>query len=147
MALDIVPIVLLANLCLGIYHNLAIWYKLTDKTQYGMYISIIGAIITVGFNMYFIPKIGFMASAYATLIAYGAMMLISYNLGKQHYKVPYEVGKIVFYLLFGTALAFITYYALSKNIFIGTVFLILFLGTVFFLEKNELKQLLSKNDY
>ena len=67
LALDIVPIVLLANLCLGIYHNLSIWYKLTDRTRFGMYISIVGAAITIGVNLVFIPKIGFMASAYATL--------------------------------------------------------------------------------
>jgi O-antigen/teichoic acid export membrane protein len=69
-AITIVPIVLLANLCLGIYFNLAIWYKLTDKTIYGMYLSIVGAIITIVFNLVMIDKIGFIASAWATLAAY-----------------------------------------------------------------------------
>ena len=144
IALDIVPIVLLANLCLGIYHNLSIWYKLTDKTRYGMYISIIGALITISFNIIFIPKIGFMASAYTTLLAYGIMMIISYVIGKKHYAVPYQVNRIVFYLVASTVLSFLSYYYFEKNITIGTVFLLLFLTTVFILEKKELLSLLRR---
>lgn len=144
IALDIVPIVLLANLCLGIYHNLSIWYKLTDKTRYGMYISIIGAVTTIGFNLIFIPILGFMACAYATLMAYGLMMLISYNLGKKHYNVPYESGKIGFYLLFGSGLAFTAFYIYDKNILIGILFLFVFLTIVFLLEKQQIKQLLKR---
>jgi O-antigen/teichoic acid export membrane protein len=144
IALDIVPIVLLANLCLGIYHNLSIWYKLTDKTRYGMYISIIGATITITFNLIFIPVLGFMACAYATLFAYGLMMLISYSLGKKHYNVPYESGKIGFYLLFGSGLAFTDFYIYDKNILLGTLFLLVFLAIVFLLEKHQIKQLLKR---
>ncbi|NRA91386.1 MAG: polysaccharide biosynthesis C-terminal domain-containing protein [Psychroserpens sp.] len=145
LALDIVPIVLLANLCLGIYHNLSIWYKLTDRTRFGMYISIVGAAITIGVNLVFIPKIGFMASAYATLVAYGIMMLISYNLGKRVYPVPYDVGRISLYLLISTLLSFITYYQFDRNIYLGSVFLLLFLVLVFFLERKELRSLKAKN--
>ena len=76
-AIIIVPIVLLANLFLGIYHNLAIWYKLNDKTIYGMYFSLIGALITIILNFTLIPIIGYVASAWATLAAYGTMMIIS----------------------------------------------------------------------
>jgi O-antigen/teichoic acid export membrane protein len=144
IALDIVPIILLANLCLGIYHNLSIWYKLTDKTRYGMYISIFGAIITIGFNLVFIPKIGFMACAYATLLAYGIMMIISYILGRKHYPVPYQINRIGFYLVASAVLSFISYYFFERNIIIGTVFLLLFLTTIVFLEKNEIKKLLKK---
>jgi len=144
IALDIVPIVLLANLCLGIYHNLSVWYKLTDKTKYGMYISIIGAVITIAFNLIYIPIIGFMASAYATLLAYGIMMIISYIIGKRHYPVPYQIGRIGFYLAASTILSFLSYYYFERNILLGTVFLLVFLGIAFYLEKNELKQLLKK---
>jgi len=145
IALDIVPIILLANLCLGIYHNLSIWYKLTDKTQYGMYISIIGAIITVAFNLIFIPRIGFMASAYATLLAYGIMMLISFFLGRKHYAVPYAFGRIGLYLALATGFSFLTYYSFDRNILLGTVFLCVFILIVIVLEKNELKQLIKNN--
>ncbi len=145
LALDIVPIVLLANLCLGIYHNLSIWYKLTDRTRFGMYISLTGAAITIGFNIMFIPKIGFMACAYATLIAYSLMMLISYVLGRKYYPVPYDLSRIAIYLIVSTSLSFITYYHLDRNILLGTVFLLLFVVIVAFLERKELKLILKKN--
>jgi len=144
LALDIVPIVLLANLCLGIYHNLSIWYKLTDRTRFGMYISLIGAAITIGFNLIFIDKIGFMACAYATLIAYGLMMLISYGLGKRYYPVPYDLKRISLYLLISTAFSFITYYHFERNILLGTVFLLLFIALIILLERKELKLALKK---
>lgn len=144
IALNIVPILLLANLCLGIYHNLSIWYKLTDKTRYGMYISIVGATITIAFNIICIPIFGFMACAYATLLAYGIMMVLSYSIGKKHYKVPYDIGRIGFYIGFSTLLSFLSFYLFGKDILIGTVFLCLFLATVVLLEKNQLKQLLKR---
>lgn len=144
LALDIVPIVLLANLCLGIYHNLSIWYKLTDRTRFGMYISLIGAAITIGFNLVFIPEIGFMACAYATLIAYGLMMLMSYVLGRQYYPVPYDVSRITMYLVISTTFSFITYYHLDRNILFGSVFLLLFVSLVAFLERKELKLILKR---
>ncbi|MDO5978808.1 lipopolysaccharide biosynthesis protein [Flavivirga spongiicola] len=144
IALDIVPIVLLANLCLGIYHNLSVWYKLTDKTRYGMYISIIGAIMTIVFNVVCIPILGFMACAYATLLAYGMMMLLSYLIGKKHYKVPYAIGRIGFYLGFSSLLSFLSFYLFERNILIGTVFLCLFLATIVLLERSQIKQLLKR---
>lgn len=145
LALDIVPIVLLANLCLGIYHNLSIWYKLTDKTRYGMYISLIGAVITIGFNIVFIPKLGFMACAYATLLAYGLMMLTSVALGRKHYPVPYDFKRIAMYLVGGTLISFLSYYQFDRDILIGTVFLCVFVFAVVLLEKNDIKQILKRN--
>lgn len=144
LALDIVPLILLANLCLGIYHNLSIWYKLTDKTRYGMYLSVFGAFLTIMINIIFIPKVGFMACAYATLLAYGAMMLLSYFIGKKHYPVPYEINKIVVYLIIGASLSFITYYSLDRDIVLGTLFLFLFSGLIVFNERKELKQIFYK---
>lgn len=143
IAIDIVPIVLLANLCLGIYFNLAIWYKLTDKTRYGMYLSIVGAIITIAFNYIMIPKIGFMASAWATLAAYGAMMVLSYVLGQKHYNVPYNVKRIITYLVIAIIFSVITLYP-ETNYYINTGLVLLFLAIVFLSEKKELKQLLLR---
>jgi O-antigen/teichoic acid export membrane protein len=143
IAIDIVPIVLLANLCLGIYFNLAIWYKLTDKTRYGMYISIIGAIITIGFNYWMIPKIGFMASAWATLIAYASMMLISYQLGKKHYHVPYDILRISSYLILASLISAISYYYFNDNYYVSTILVLVFLGIIYLFEKNEIKQLVK----
>lgn len=138
IAIEIVPIVLLANLCLGIYFNLAIWYKLTDKTRYGMYLSIVGAIITIAFNYIMIPKIGFMASAWATLAAYGIMMLLSYFFGQKYYPVPYNLKNISFYLIL--AIVF-SVFALktNSNYYLNTGLVLVFLGIVSVLEKNQLK--------
>ena len=95
-AMSVVPLILLASFFLGIYHNLSVWYKVTDKTRYGAFISLIGAIITIGINLIFIPLIGYMASAIATVLAYGSMMVLSYYFGKSHYPVPYNFRKITF---------------------------------------------------
>jgi len=143
IAIDIVPIVLLANLCLGIYFNLAIWYKLTDKTRYGMYLSIVGAIVTIIFNITMIDKMGFIAAAWATLAAYGVMMILSYLIGQKHYPVPYDLKKIIGYLVLAIILSLIALNA-NSNYYLNTALVFLFLGIVFFLEKNEMKQLLKK---
>jgi len=142
-AIDIVPIVLLANLCLGIYFNLAIWYKLTDKTRYGMYLSLVGAAITIVFNVVMIEKIGFIAAAWATLLAYGIMMIASYVLGQKFYPVPYSLKSILGYLLVAIILSVIALNT-NANYYINTMLVLVFLGLVVFLEKNEIKQLLKR---
>lgn len=148
VALDIIPIVLLANLCLGIYFNLAIWYKLTDKTRYGMYISIIGAVITIACNVLLIPKYGFIAAAWATLLAYLSMVIISFVLGQKHYKVPYDVFRVLLYLIIGAGLSFLVYYNFNANYYISTAILLVFFAFILVLEKNEIKQLLKRqNEY
>lgn len=143
-AIEIVPIVLLANLYLGIYHNLAIWYKLTDRTKYGMYISIVGAVITILFNYFMIDIIGFMASALATLIAYGCMMIISYYLGKRYYQVPYNLKRISLYLICAIILAYGSFYQFRENYIVGTGLLLVFLILVYALEKKELQKIFIK---
>ena len=142
IAIDIVPIILLANLCLGIYFNLAIWYKLTDRTQYGMYLSIFGAVITIAFNYIMIPRIGFMASAWATLAAYGSMMAVSYLMGQKKYEVPYDLKRILSYLLIAIVLSILTLIT-NTNYYLNSLLVLLFLAIVFILERKELKQLLK----
>lgn len=143
IAIDIVPIVLLANLFLGIYFNLAIWYKLTDKTRFGMYFSIVGAIITIIFNHIMIPKIGFIAAAWATLLAYGTMMLISYLIGKRHYFVPYDIKRIMSYLLLAVIVSSVSYYGFNENYYVSTLLVLVFLAIIVLLEKNDLKHLIK----
>ena len=140
LAIEIVPIVLLANLCLGIYFNLAIWYKLTDKTRYGMYLSIVGAIITIVFNIVMIEQIGFIAAAWATLLAYGAMMVLSYYIGQKHYPVPYNLKAILGYLLLAVALSVIALNT-NANYYLNTALVLLFLTIALLVEKNELKRM------
>ena len=142
-AISIVPIVLLANLFLGIYFNLAIWYKLTDKTRYGMYLSIVGAVITIVLNLVLINKIGFIAAAWATLAAYGSMMMLSYFLGQKHYPVPYNLKQILFYLVIAISLSIITLNT-NANYYINTVLVLVFLAIVGYLEKQQIKQLLKR---
>ena len=97
--LKVVPILLAANICLGIYTSLSIWYKLSEKTIYGAFISLAGVIITLSINFIFIPQYGYLASAYATLACYGSMMIISYILGQYYYPVPYKIGKFLIYTI------------------------------------------------
>jgi len=143
-ALVIVPIILLANLCLGIYHNLSVWYKVTDRTKFGAYISVLGAIITLLLNFALIPIISYKGSAIATLAAYGTMMIVSYFLGRKYYKVPYNLKKIGFYLLLSILFSVISFYIFEGNLWIGTSLLIVFLGMIFFSEKNEIRRIISK---
>ena len=143
IALEIVPFVLLANLCLGIYHNLSIWYKLTDKTRYGMYISVVGALITIILNLVLIPKIGFMACAYTTLAAYAIMMILSYLLGRRHYKVPYPLKRIVSYLLIATTISFSYFYFPNKNYGLSIAVVLLFILIVLVFEQKELKRFIT----
>lgn len=96
--LGVVPILLLANLFLGIYMNLSIWYKVSDKTIYGAYITFIGAFLTIGLNILLIPNLGYMGSAYATVICYFVMAVICYFAGQKYYHVPYNLKTIFKYL-------------------------------------------------
>ncbi|MDH3321720.1 MAG: MATE family efflux transporter, partial [Flavobacteriaceae bacterium] len=142
-ALSIVPVILLANLFLGIYNNLSIWYKLTDKTRYGMYFSILGAIITIVFNVVFIPKIGFMASASATLLAYTIMAATSYYFGKKYYSIPYNVKNIFLYLIFSISLSYLSFIFFRGNLFISILLIFTFIGFVLWNEKTQIKQILK----
>ena len=96
--LGVVPILLLANVFLGIYYNQSIWYKLSGQTKFGAYISIGGALLTIGINVLFIPEYGYWACAWATLIVYAAQMLASYLLGQRFYPIKYNLRKFALYL-------------------------------------------------
>lgn len=95
VGLKVVPVLLLANIFLGIYYNQSVWYKLTEKTSYGAALAIFGALITLVLNLIFIPTYGYVAAAWATFSCYAAMMVASYFLGQHYYPVPYQVGKIM----------------------------------------------------
>jgi O-antigen/teichoic acid export membrane protein len=143
-AVSIVPIILLANLCLGIYHNLSVWYKVTDRTKFGAYISIVGAIITLILNFTLIPSIGYVGSAIATLAAYGTMMILSYYIGRKYYAVPYNVKNILGYLLLSIGFATLSFYVFDRNLMIGTTLLLVFLLLIYFNEKEDIRRILAK---
>lgn len=143
-AMDIVPIIILASFFLGIYHNLSVWYKVTDRTKFGAYISLIGAILTIIINLVFIPHFGYMASAVATLLAYGCMMMLSFFFGKMYYPIPYNFRKITFYLLVSVVFSGLSFYVFDRNLFIGIPLLMLFLGMVYKLENHNLRKIFLK---
>lgn len=143
-AMAIVPIIVLASFCLGIYHNLSVWYKVTDRTRFGAYFSMVGALITIALNFAFIPAIGYYASAIATLAAYGTMMVLSCYFGQKYYPIPYNFRKIVFYFGSSLLLAGLSFYIFNRNLVIGSLFLLLFLFLVYRMEYEHLKRIFIK---
>jgi O-antigen/teichoic acid export membrane protein len=107
VGLGVVPILLMANVFLGIYYNQSIWYKLSGQTKFGAYISIGGAILTITINLIFIPAYGYWACAWATLIVYAAQMVASYVLGQKYYPIKYNLRKFFFYMIITMLLFFI----------------------------------------
>lgn len=111
----VVPILLMANIFLGIYYNLSIWYKVSDKTKYGAYIALIGAAITLIGNYFLVPILGYKGAAWTTLICYFVISLLCYFIGQKFYPVAYKVKRIAFYILFSIGLYSVMYY-LQDNI-------------------------------
>ncbi|RKN15522.1 polysaccharide biosynthesis protein, partial [Aquimarina sp. AD1] len=143
-AVKIVPFILLANFCLGIYHNLSVWYKVTDRTRFGAYISVFGAIITLLLNFLLIPKYTYVGSAIATLAAYGTMMLVSWYLGRKYYPIPYDLKKMGMYLALSISFSIISFYVFDSNYMISIPLLVVFLVVLYASEKKELKQILKR---
>ncbi|MDC6350571.1 oligosaccharide flippase family protein [Zeaxanthinibacter sp. PT1] len=143
-AMPVVPIIVLAGFCLGIYHNLSVWYKVTDRTRFGALISIVGAVITIVINVMFIPKIGYYASAIATLAAYGTMLGLSFYFGQQYYPVPYNFRKIIFYGSISILFSVLSFYVFDRNLIVGTILFLVFLFMVYRLEKERLQQIFLK---
>lgn len=144
-AMNVVPIIILASFFLGIYHNLSVWYKVTDRTKFGAYISAIGAVLTIVINLVFIPQYGYMASAIATLAAYGSMMLMSFFFGRMYYPIPYNFRKIMFYLTLSILFSMLSFYVFDRNLWIGSALLIVFLGLVYKMENDKLRQIFLKS--
>lgn len=139
IGLRVVPVLLMANVFLGIYFNQSIWYKLTNRTKFGAYIAIGGATLTIVLNYTFIPKYGYMASAWATFIVYAAQMVASYILGQRFYPIRYNLRKFTLYLLV-TGLIYITTQIIDLEsgsvlqFFIHNIFVVAFAGLVLFIE-------------
>ena len=142
--LIIVPIVLIANMFYGIVFNLSIWFKLTDRTFSGTIISIIGASITLLCLFVLVPQIGYLGAAIAHLGCYTAMMLVSYFWGQKVFPVPYQVGRIGFYIVFAIGLFLLSTvfndYGLGLKLTINTLLILVYLTVVYLFErKNPLK--------
>lgn len=143
---NIVPIVLLANVFLGIYYNLSVWYKITAKMFWGVAITTIGAIVTIVICYYYIPTYGIMAPAWATLICYAGMSIFAYLVGQKYYPIPYPVRRIFVYLLVSVVLFAVQQlikafwipegWQITYIISSGIVFIIIFL--MFIMKKEEI---------
>lgn len=141
VGLNVVPILLMANIFLGIYYNLSIWYKLSGKTIYGAYLAGLGASITVGLNLLWIPHFGYEGSAWATLLCYATMMIASYFLGQRKYPVNYRVGRVIFYLVAALAIYLlsnqVTYPSVWIQFGIAALILLGWLGMIYILERPK----------
>ena len=147
--LKVVPILLIANMFLGVYYNLSIWYKLSNKTMAGAWITLLGAVITIGINFLLIPRYGYMASAWATFFCYGTMMIVSYKWGQKVYFIPYATKKLIAYfvitLLLYSINLFILWVSSNKafNYLFASILLLGFIGFVIKIEKKELKSIFN----
>ena len=144
VGLPAVPYLLLGYVCLGIYMNLSIWYRLSDQTRFGLYISVTGAVITIVLNIVLIPKYSYMGSAWVSMLAYFVMMVLSYVLGQKYYPIPYNLKKIAAYLIVSTTIVFASFFIFDRNIYIGNALLIAFLAGVAYFEKNDLMKILKR---
>ncbi|SMD43787.1 Membrane protein involved in the export of O-antigen and teichoic acid [Aquiflexum balticum DSM 16537] len=144
----IVPVLLLGYLMLGIYFNLSIWFKLTDKTKYSFYITGLGAIVTILVLITLVPKFGLMGGALSTLSCYTVMSVVCYFIGQKHFPIPYQLGKGIFYLLFSFGLSYLGFFwnwGIPIIQFIGRNSLVfVFVLVVLWIEKNEVRPLLSR---
>ena len=140
--LHVVPILLLANMFLGVYYNLSIWYKLSDNNKIGANIAIMGAVITLVLNFIWIPIYGYDGSAWTTFICYFSMMVVCYLLGKKYYPIDYHVKKFAGYTVFALFLFYIG--KMTNNLFpepeiiysINAILLLSFFALAFIVEKR-----------
>jgi O-antigen/teichoic acid export membrane protein len=142
--LTVVPVLLFGYVSLGIYMNLSVWYKLSDQTKYGLYISGIGAVLTVVLNVIYIPQYGFVASAWVSLLAYTSMMVLSFLLGQKHYPIPYHIKKNMAYLCVSVLLVILSFMVFNRNLLAGNSLFLAFILVTLYFEKNNLKKIASQ---
>ncbi|WP_235921138.1 lipopolysaccharide biosynthesis protein [Foetidibacter luteolus] len=147
VGLPIVPILLLANVCLGIYINLGVWYKVSGYTMAGAWITLIGAAITITINWLFIPRFGYMACAWATLTCYASMMVISFTWGQKKYYIPYAWKKLLAYIVIAILIFCIHQVVTSfidntiAGFVIAALFILAFLYLLVRVERKEFQRL------
>jgi O-antigen/teichoic acid export membrane protein len=144
----VIPVLMMANLFLGVYYNLSIWYKLTGKTSWGAWLSLIGAVITLILNFWWIPLssehliYGYYGSAWATFICYGSMMVLSYVIGQKYFPVKYNLAKFAGYFGLSVLLYIVSSVVKPESSLIRVGFhsllLIIFIGIVYVVEKPQL---------
>ena len=148
MGFSIVPLLLLGYLLLGIYFNLSIWFKLTDKTNYSFWITFLGAIVSVVGISFLVPIWGFMGAALSTVACYLVMAIICYFYGQKYYPVPYQTNSGLGYLILAFALSYGGFYiqtgVISLDFLIKNSGVLIFLGVVLLVEHKFIKSLIAK---
>ena len=147
-ALPAVPIVMMAEILMGIYFNLSFWYKLSGQTWWGAVMSTIGCAALVAVNIIFVPKIGYMACAWGGLVGYGICVLLSYFIGQKKYPVPYPVASILGYFALALALYAVTLFIHPDNIVLrlafNTLLLLVYVGVVLWNERALIRTIVRK---
>ena len=143
VGLPLAPILIFANLLVGINLNLNIWYKLEDKTRFGAYITFFGLFFTVVLNIVLIPMMGIMGAAIATLVSYGAMTGFAYYLNQKHFRTPYETGRILLYLVLSVGLAYVCFMHTREMYLLNSFLIFVFAAFLVFNERKELQSLMK----
>lgn len=141
--LKIVPVVLLANLFLGVSVNLSIWYKVSAKTQYAVFTTGLAGLVTIGGNLILIPIIGYMGSAWTTLAAYVTMTIASYLWSRRHYAVPYDIPRFFIYITVGSVISFGSYFLFYEEIIINLLLFSLYLTFIVWTERKSIRQVIA----
>ncbi len=146
--LGVVPILLIANLFLGIVYNLSIWYKLSDRTRIGMWIGLVGATLTIFFNLLLVPKYGYMGAAWTTLVCYSGMALISYLMSRRFYPIPYDMKLLAMLFLGAVSLFAVSVWTKGDNALLNyglnTVYLLIFTALVAFGFRKDISRIRTK---
>jgi O-antigen/teichoic acid export membrane protein len=144
----VVPWLLAGFLFLGIYYNLATWFKLTDKTQYGTFLTLTGALTVAILNVILVPRIGYLGCAVAFACSGFTMMSLCYYFGQKYYPVPYDVRSALTYISIGSAVIFASSQFpianLTLSVTIHMLVLVAFAGVVFLKERNSLPFLVTR---
>lgn len=144
--LSVVPIIMIAEFFFGVFFNLSLWYKLTDKTHWGMWFSLLGLAVTVGLNILLVPIMGYMGAAWAALACYTVMMVASYAVGRVKYPIGYQVGRLTGYFVFALLLygmaEWLTAESMWINYSVRTALLMGYIFTALKIEKMSLARLL-----
>lgn len=147
IGLSIVPILLVAYLFLGVYYNFSVWFKLKDKTYYGTWITMGGALITIGVNYLLIPQFGYMGSAWAALACYLSMTIACFALGQKYYPIPYKIIPGLLYLIATLVIIYSVELIPFSNQLLASTFhfliIMVSIGLAYLAERKSLKQVVD----
>lgn len=144
VGLEVAPVLLFANLLVGVNFNLNFWYKLEDKTRFGAYITFFGLFFTLVFNPLLIPSMGIMGAALATLISYGSMTIFAYYLNQKYFNTPYQTGRMLLYLLLSAGIGYVCFVYTREQYLINSLLILGFTSFIALMEKSEISKILKR---